>query len=286
MLRPFTVHEPSSVKDAVNLLAEFGSEGRIYAGGTELLLIMKEGLARFRHLVNIKSVPDLDGMEIEDGWLEIGPCVTHRMIEDSNIVKQHYPCLGEMERSIANIRVRNVGTIGGNLCFAEPHSDPATLLLVYDAVVEIAGLNGSRRLPLRDFILGPLETALSDGEILTRIRVPGLPVGMKAAYMRFGYYERPTIGIACSARLSGKDGIQEVRFSAGSVGEKPVRLDALEEFITGKEVGEAISLASKAGEIACGQIRPRSDAYGTEAYKRQLIIVFLRRVFQSACGEA
>ena len=283
MLRPFCFHEPSTVNEATQLLAEFKEEGRIYAGGTELLLVMKEGLARFKHLINVKSISGQDDVKFEDGRVNIGAVVTHRMLEDSEVIKDYFPVIAEMERNIANIRVRNVGTIGGNLCFAEPHSDPATLFLVYDALVELAGLGGGRTLPLREFILGPLETALRDDEILTHIKLPGLPQGMEAAYLKFGNHERPTIGVACAVKLNERDVVHEVRFAVGSLGDRPVRLDEAEALFRGKEVREALALLPKAMESAFEQLQPVTDLYGPEAYKRHLLLVFLNRAFQSAC---
>jgi aerobic carbon-monoxide dehydrogenase medium subunit len=285
VLRPFTIHEPTSVEEAIHLLAEFGNQSRIYAGGTELLLIMKEGLARFDHLINIKTIPGLNDVEFRDGWLRMGPCVTHRMIECSEVIRERYPCLAEVARLVANIRVRNVGTIGGNLCFAEPHSDPAVMLLVCDAVVVISGIKGERSLPVKEFILGPLETILDDTEILTQIKVPALPPGMKAAYVKFGYYERPTIGAACGIKLERDRRIQEIRFAVGSVGEIPRRLTALEGLFIGKNSEEAITLIPQAAGLAYDQVKPESDFHGSSAYKRQLIKVFLERAFLSACGK-
>lgn len=283
MLRPFYLHEPSTVGQAVDLLAGFGEQGRIYAGGTELLLVMKEGLARFKHLINVKCIPGLDDITHEDGWFHIGAAVTHRDLEDSEIMRDHFAPIAEMERNVANIRVRNAGTIGGNLCFAEPHSDPATLLLIYDAMLELEGLGGRRILPLREFILGPLETSLKQDEILTQVRVPSPPQGMSAAYLKFGYHERPTIGVAAAVKFDGDDGIDEVRFAMGSVGDKPIRLQEPEEMLRGREIHEALSLLPKAAESVNSQIQPVTDLYGSESYKRHLVMVFLKRAFLQAC---
>ncbi len=286
MLRPFCFHEPATVGDATRLLAEFKEQARVYGGGTELLLVMKEGLARFKHLINVKSISGQDDVKFEEGRVNIGAVVTHRMLEDSEVIKEYFPAIAEMERNIANIRVRNVGTVGGNLCFAEPHSDPATLFLVYDALVELAGLGGGRTLPLREFILGPLETALRDDEILTHIKVPGLPQGMEAVYLKFGNHERPTIGVACAVKLNERDVVHEVRFAVGSLGDRPVRLDEAEALFRGKEVREALALLPKAMESAFEQLQPVTDLYGPEAYKRHLLLVFLNRAFQSACQKS
>lgn len=285
MLRPFYLHQKTTVGEACELLSELGDEARVYAGGTELLLLMKEGVARFRHLIDIKRVPGLPDIEYGNGTLHIGACVTHRFLEDSEVIREHFPALAEMERGVANVRVRNVGTIGGNLSFAEPHSDPATLLLVYDALVDVAGLKGSRTLPLGEFIVGPLETALETDEILTRIRVPRLPDGMTAVYLKFGHYERPTLGVACALKLQGDEGIGEVRFAVGSIGDKPVRLRSLEEFLRGRKAEEVPNLLPESLKSVYEQLKPTSDIYGSEAYKRHLVMVYLRRAFERAYRE-
>lgn len=283
MLRPFYLHEPTTVRQAAGLLTETGEQGRVYAGGTEILLVMKEGLARFKHLVNIKGIAGLDEISFENGWLHIGGTVTHRRLEDSGVIQEHFSPIAEMERQVANIRVRNVGTIGGNLCFAEPHSDPATLLLVYEAIVQLEGLKVGRTLPLREFILGPFETALKGDEILTAVRIPCLPQGMRGVYLKFGYHERPIIGVAAAIKLTEGNGVDEARFAVGSVGDRPVRLKEVEEMLRGKEIGEALSMFPQIAKTIGDQIQPVQDHYGSEAYKRHLTAVFLQRAFLQAC---
>ena len=166
MLRPFKLHEPTSVHDAVSLLGRFGEEAKVYCGGTELLLAMKEGLLRYSHLVNIKTIPGLDevGYDQGSGMLSIGATVTHTALEHSLQIQSRFPMIAEAEGNVANVRVRNVGTIGGNLCFSEPHSDPGAFLLLFDTQVEIQGSGGQRTIPLAELTLGPFETCLEDDE--------------------------------------------------------------------------------------------------------------------------
>ena len=133
MLRRFRLEEPESVQDASQLLARFGDSAKVYAGGTELLLVMKEGLAHYERLINVKKIRNLDGVKLDNGLIAIGALSTHRQLSVSPILRQHLPAFVQMEANVANIRVREVGTIGGNLCFAEPHADPGTLLLVLGA---------------------------------------------------------------------------------------------------------------------------------------------------------
>ena len=162
MLRPFKIHQPETVDDTVQLLGQFGEEATVYAGGTELLRAMKEGLLSYAHLLDVKKVDGLGQISYNGGdrSLRIGSAVTHRSMESSPEVIREFPLIAEVEKTVANVRVRNVGTLGGNLCFAEPHSDPAALLLLYDARVESKGSRGSRTFLLQELTLGPYETCL------------------------------------------------------------------------------------------------------------------------------
>src|SRR5580704_15892830 len=141
-LSRFQIHQPASALEASQMLAHYGEDASIYAGGTELLLAMRHQALNYRHLIDLKVVPGLDSIEVRDGFLEIGATSTHRSIERSTLVRQNQPALAEMESQVANVRVRATGTLGGNLCFAEPHSDPARLLLVLEGRVKLDGLSG------------------------------------------------------------------------------------------------------------------------------------------------
>lgn len=136
-LSPFEIHQPRTVAEASEMLRHYGEDAAIYAGGTELLLAMRHRALAYSHLVDLKVVPGLNAIESRDAIIEIGAACPHRSIEKSEIVRQGQPAFAELESQVANIRVRATGTLGGNLCFAEPHSDPATMLLVLDARVRI-----------------------------------------------------------------------------------------------------------------------------------------------------
>src|SRR5919106_3257057 len=151
-LRRFTIHQPKNTVEASEMLAQFGDKGRLYAGGTELLLAMKHDLLRYEQLVDVKTIPGLNKIEANNGSLVIGGTVTHRAIERSPLVKEKLPILSEMETEVANVRVRATGTLGGNLCFAEPHSDPATLILALGARAQVQGKSGKKIVSIKDFI--------------------------------------------------------------------------------------------------------------------------------------
>src|SRR5437870_4812343 len=158
MLRPFALHRPGTAEDACALLATLGEDAAPYAGGTELLLLMKLGLLRPPHLVDVKRIAGFG--DIADGpSLTIGATVTHRTLERSSLVGERAPLVAAVARHVANVRVRNVGTVGGNLAFADPHSDLATLFLTLDATVTLVSPRGRRELALADFTRGAWDTA-------------------------------------------------------------------------------------------------------------------------------
>ncbi len=166
-LAPFELHRPHSVEEATGLLDEHGEDALLYCGGTELLLIAKMGFTSFEHLVDTKAIPELAGIREDGDVLVLGATATHRQIERSELVLARLPALAAMERQVANVRVRTVGTLAGNLCFSDPHSDPATFLLALDAEVESRRGDGPvRRRPLHAFLGGPYEPVLEHGELV------------------------------------------------------------------------------------------------------------------------
>lgn len=272
ILPPFELHRPRSVEEARELLLRFGDDAAAFCGGTELLLLLKLGFAAFGHLVDLKAVDELGGIRAEDGALVIGSTVTHREIERSPLVLERVPALAAMERRVANIRVRNVGTLGGNLCFADPHSDPATFLLALDAEVET---DGGRRLPLGEFVLGPYRTALQPGELLRSVRIPLPPAGAQVAHRKLAFHERPAATVACLARVEG-GAVAEARIAVGSVGARPVRAAEAERALVGAAPGDASAL-QQAGELAAQASEPVEDANGSVEYKANLVRVLVER---------
>jgi aerobic carbon-monoxide dehydrogenase medium subunit len=285
MLAAFEIHEPATVEEAAAMLDRFGDEAAVYAGGTELVLIMKEGLARYGHLINIKTIPGLDAIALsaDAAALHLGPLATHARLARDPLVRQHAPLLAEMEAQIANLRVRAAGTLGGNLCFAEPHSDPATLLLAWGATLELHGANGRREVPAEAFFLGLFETARQAGEILVGVRVPRLPVGMAGAYERFVLHERPTATLVALLRL--QDGrIEDARIAVGSVGPVALRVAEAEQMLLGERPAPAVFAA--AAERVYRAADPVDDIYGSASYKRHLARVLAQRALQTAASRA
>ena len=285
MLEPFTIHQPVTVSEASALLNQFGPDAAVYAGGTELLVVMKERLAHFPHLVDIKRIPGLREFAFDESsrLLTIGALATHRAIERSPLVRERLPALAALASSVANIRVRAVGTIGGNLCFAEPHSDPATLLTALEVQLTLTSAGGSRTIPVADFFTGVLETVRRHDEILTGIAIPAPAAGCGVAYERFKLHERPTAAVAAIAMV--EDGlIRDARVVAGSIGERPQLLIETVAFLVGQPATEAT--ASAAAHFIGDEVETASDAFESEAYKRQLARVVGRRAIAAAFRRA
>jgi aerobic carbon-monoxide dehydrogenase medium subunit len=289
MLRPFTLHRPETAEEACALLARLGEDAVPYAGGTELLLLMKLGLLRPPHLVDVKRIPELN--ELADGGrLTIGATVTHRSLERSALVRARCPLVASVARHVANVRVRNVGTVGGNLAFADPHSDLATLFLALDARVELVSPRGRRELALGDFVRGPWETARRPDELVACVRLAPWP-STTAAYVKFGVHERPTLGIAVALGLSGADGregarIQDARIAVGCVGPYPARMAAAEARLRGVAVDHVDDVVSAVGDAAAAAVDPADDMHGSADYKREMVAVFVRRALRAAVARA
>jgi carbon-monoxide dehydrogenase medium subunit len=294
VLRPFTLHRPETAEEACALLVELGEDAAVYAGGTELLLLMKLGVLRPRHLVDVKRIPGFSAISLDEGArLTIGAAVTHRTVEQSALVRARCPLVGTVARHVANVRVRNVGTVGGNLAFADPHSDLATLFLTFDASVELQSPRGRRELPLDDFVLGPWETARTSNEVVASVTLTPWPGETHAAYVKFGVHERPTLAIAAMLRLApgdsghhGGDRVAEARIAIGCVNPRPMRMAGAEARLTGASVTDLAHAAREASDIAAAGVDPADDLYGSADYKREMVAVFVRRALLVAAARA
>ena len=280
MLRPFHLEEPQSIADAVGLLARHADAARIYAGGTELLLAMKERLVACDRLINIKKIPSLNHVELEDSTVCIGALATHHRLEESPVVVQCLPALAAMEREVANVRVRGIGTLGGNLCFAEPHSDPGTLLLALGAKLVVEKVGEKREIPIERFFVGAFETALEPEEMMTEVRIPVPPAEAAATYIKFGYLERPSVGVALYLALNAaRTQVRTARIAVGSAGPQPRRVPEAEAILEGAPIRGGGARLGEAGRIAARAAEAVSDLHGPADYKEHLIQVLLQRSF-------
>jgi carbon-monoxide dehydrogenase medium subunit len=228
-----------------------------------LLLAMKMGVLDYEHLIDVKRIAGLRGIELRDGALRIGAATTHREIETSPLVAEHLPALASLARHVANVRVRAAGTLAGNLAFGEPHADPAALLVALDATVELAGPTGRRSLPVEQFAVGAYETELGEDELIEAVVVPLPGRETRAAYLKFQVLERPTVGVAAVAHNGDAPTVV-----VGAVDERPIRVEA------NGDVGDYVDAARAA-------VDPVDDLSGSAEYKRHLTGVLVKRALEA-----
>jgi len=280
---PFKILQPASVAEAAQLIVA-DPDATLYAGGTELLLAMKQGGLRFETLVDLKTVPGLTGLGVQSNRLLIGALVTHRAIARSPLVRARLPELADLESRIANPRVRATGTLGGNLAFAEPHSDPATLLMALDAEVASAGPSGDRVLPIGDLIAEPYETILERGEILREIAIPLLAATQRIAYHKVQLHERPMLGIAFRLDLNDAGSrVDAARLVVGAASPVPRRSPSAEALLIGS-VDDLEDRLLSAAALLANEAELVDDEEGSADYKRHLIEVHVARLGRRLLG--
>lgn len=287
MIPRFAHARPGSLVEAFAAFAAAGGDAAWYAGGTELLQVMKMGLARFGTLVDLKRIAELGEIRRDDaGGLVIGGTATHREIERSTVVRVAEPALAALAARVANPRVRNQGTLGGNLCFAEPHSDPATFLLAAGARLDLRGPSGRREVAIDDFLVGPFATIRVADEILAAVHVPAATAGEGRAYEKIVFRERPAVSVAVRIRIA--DGaIAEARVVVGSMTDVPaVVADAGAALAGSPADGESTEESLTAAADALARLPADDDLDGSADYKRHLAGVLLRRAVRAAVSEA
>ncbi len=279
-LPPFAVHRPRSVQDASRLLVDLGDDAAAYCGGTELLLAMKLGLANYAHLVDLKGVVGLRAIARHGDSLRIGAAATHDALETSPELRAWCPEMAAMLSQVANLRVRSAGTLGGNLCFADPHSDPATFLIAAGASMLCQKGDGSRSIPAGEFLTGPYETALEQGEILVAVDLPARPAGTGIAHVRMKLHERPAVTVAAMVRLS-QGAVSQARLVVGSVSSVPVSAE-----VAGSLMGATAEDFDARADDCAGQTalvcNPLPDGDCSPEYLRHLVRVHSRRALTAA----
>jgi aerobic carbon-monoxide dehydrogenase medium subunit len=288
-MRNFDYLEPTTVAEACALLKQHGGAAKIFAGGAHLTILMKQGLYQPKALVNIKKIPELRGIRYDAAvGLTIGALVTHREIETSALVKEKFPVLSEAEREVANIRVRNMGTVGGNLASGEPLTDLSQIFIALDGKAKIVGPSGQRSILVEDLFVDFYTTSLAEDEILTHVVIPPLPARSGIEYIRFSsssVVDKPSAGVAARLTLETRDDtIQTARIVLGCVGATPVRARKAEALLSGKKL--AGELAEQVGIMASQECDPTSDLRGSEQYKRAIVRTLVKRASMKAYNRA
>jgi len=280
----FEYRTPKNLKEVHTNLKEFGTDAKLIAGGTALVILMRQRLVQPSCLVSLRSVRGLNGIELKDGGLRIGGLATHREVESSPLVKRRLPLLAETYHHVATIRVRNMATVGGGLAHADPNMDPPPTLIALGATVKATSANGNRVIPIDGFFKDYYETVLNPDEIITEIFVPKLPPNSGAAYLKFlprTADDYATVSAAAVLTLDkNKKTIADARIALGSVGTTPIRATAAEAVLRGQPLKpEAFT---EAAEKAKEAVDPVSDFRGSAGYKKEMAGVFVRRALEKA----
>jgi carbon-monoxide dehydrogenase medium subunit len=288
MIKDFTYLKPDSLKEALAMLSEHkDDECKVICGGQSLLILMRQGMIATDYLIDIKHIKELNYIKFDkkDG-LRIGATATHRAIEKSDVIKKHYPALAELENRVANIQVRNWGTIGGNLAHADPAEDPAPLLLTYNAEIKVASAKGKRTMPLSEFLIGYFETALQKDEIIVEVHVPPQDAKTGAAYQKHTLLENDlgTVSAAACVTLDGNGKCKSAKIALGCAAETAIRIKRAEEVLIGKAYDE--KAFAEAGKIASEDCDPVSDIHGSEAHRREIAGVLTKRMLMKAWERA
>jgi len=290
-MTPFELLEPKSLKEAIGLLDPDDASVRPIAGGTATMLMMKGGFFRPRRLVSLRRVEErYSRIEIRPGdELRIGALTTLSGLERSPDIRRHSPVLTQTLRTLANVRVRNVATVGGHLAHGDPHQDLPPVLLALGARVSVLGPEGERTIPVEDLIKGYYETVLKRNEVITDLIIPA-QTGRRAAYVKCttrSADDWPCLGVAVSL-AADKALVREASVAISAATERPVRLRAVESILRGATVDDA--LLRRAGDAAVDEATLFADAQGSVAYKKQLLRVHIaravRRALETASGSA
>lgn len=283
-MRPFKVHPASSTAEASTLLKDL-EDATLYAGGTELLLVMKEGFLEYDHLIDIKRIPSLCGITIDRKAekVTIGSTATHTLIAKHPDIRQTLPLFARIEGTLGNVRVRNSGTIGGNICFAEPHSDIAAVLMLLDARGLVVG-GQERWSDLGGLIVGAYEAGLQRGEILDRVEIPIPDPSIGLGYERFKLSERPMA--VAGVRLRFPEGsVESATVIVGSCTPIPTIVRAAASLLVGKTPAEVEAASEGVGRVAADAADIISDNEGSEDFKRHIISVLVRRACSGAIDD-
>lgn len=282
---PFSYHRAASLAEAVKLLQELGEEARLIAGGQSLIPLMKMRMTRPTALIDINFIPGFSEIQAPKGELRIGALARHADIENSEVAAQ-IPLIHDCAAGIADVQVRNQGTIGGSLAEADPSGDWGTALLALDTTIICFGPNGQRIVPLKEFVRDAYTTLLAHDEVVTGVHVKMPPKNSGGAHVAFKRCAPvyPTASVAVQLTLDGKEICKDARVVLGCVGLTPIRAKESEASLRGKALNEkSIRGAAEAARAAAD---PQSDMRGSAEYKRVMVATLVKRAIGIAARRA
>jgi len=282
-MKTFTYLVPQTLDEAVSLFESHGDHAAMYvAGGTDVMVKTKQGKIAPDFLISLKHLSGMDQVQMNPDTkeLNIGALATHRTLENSTVIRRHYPILHDAVQHIGSTQIRNVATIGGNIVNAVPSADGAIPLIALDGLAKIYGPDGKRTVDLIHFFEGPGQTVLKAGEILTEIVIPHQPSHTGSAYQkvsRRAAMELPLIGVGMVLTLDPDTAVcRKARICLGVAAPTPLRTLSAERFLMGKVLNETVLI--EAGKMAAEESRVRDSIRGQAWYRREMVSVFVRRM--------
>jgi carbon-monoxide dehydrogenase medium subunit len=280
-MHDFDYLEPTTLPEVCQLMAQWGDEARLMAGGTALMLALRQRLVSPSRLVSVAGVPELRGIHVgADQGVSIGAFTTHSEVAQSSHIQQHYPMLSSMASQVANWQVRNQGTIGGNLCYADPATDPPGCLLALGAEVVLQGPVQQRVLPMSAFLVDYYETALQADEVLVAIRLPPPQAHTRGSYLRHlktSADHRPLVNVSITSSQNGH-AIDQVCLVVGASTPFPVSLPSA-QVLVGQD--PSLSLFESVAQAAAQEIDALSDARASADYRREVVRVLVARALSN-----
>ena len=302
-MKAFDYFKPKTIEEVLTLLAQYGETAKLIAGGTDVIVMIKQKTMTPDVLISLRGIPGLDQIKF-NGFLSIGPMVTHRAIEKSEIIRKNYSALTDAADYLGSVQIRNVATIGGNICTAAPSADTATPLLVLGTQVKMKGPKEGRALPIEEFFKGPGETVLKPGELVQELLIPKLLPNTGSAYYKLQRrlaLDLPILGVSvllsldknkvtCSDMLCTASPIssilhkmeedeiicKEVRIALGVVAPTPLRAVKAEALLRGKKLSD--ELLEEVAETAAKEAQPRDSVRSEAWYRRDMIKVLVKRM--------
>lgn len=282
----FEYHAPANVKDALGLLGRFKDDAKLLAGGHSLVPMMKLRLAQPKHVIDLRKVPGLAGIKEDGGAIVIGAMTTHWQMESSTLLKSKCPVLAETAAVIGDPQVRNLGTVGGSLAHADPAADQPATMIALGAELVCEGPKGRRTVKADDWFQGLMATALREDELLVELRIPALPSGTGAAYMKFPHPASrfAVVGVAAVVTLDREGKCTRAGVAVTGAGTKAVRAKGVEAALAGKKL-DAGAIEAAAQKAADG-VDVQADLQGSVEYKSHLCRVFAKRAITEAAKRA
>lgn len=280
-MRPFDYLEPETLDEAVALLADDPEESLVMSGGTSVVILMKQELIRPARVIGLRRIEQLRAIVTSEKGLSLGSLATHGALARSQPVRRHAAALASTFAAVATVRIREQGTLGGNLAHADPAQDPPVTLLALDGVAVVTNKSRTRRVPLGELFVDLFETSLEPDEVLVRVELPPLPAGARVTYKKFlpaTLDDYATVSVAAVVGIDASGACTHARIALGGAGPVPLRARDAERSLGGRKLDDAA--IREAAALAAAATDPIDDLRGSAAYKRAMVGVWTERALR------